>query len=449
MSVPPTDVPPTAPAADAALAEWLAYLEHLHGQRITLGLERVRTVAHRLGAAVRPACPVITVAGTNGKGSTCAMLEAIYRAAGYRTALYTSPHLVHFEERAHIDGQPMASANLVPSFAAVEAARTAGDPVVLSYFEFTTLALVHAMLAQRPDVLILEVGMGGRLDAVNVWDADCAVITSVDLDHMEYLGPDREAIGYEKAGILRTGRPAVVSDPEPPRSVLERAREIDADLWLAGRDFRHSGDRQQWAWQGRARRYAGLAYPALRGVNQLTNASGVLAVLEAMHPRLPVTAQAVRQGLATVEWPGRFQIVPGEPVLVLDVAHNPHAAAALAENLDAMGFYPQTQAVFGAMADKDVRPMLERLDPLIDVWHFCDLPTARAARGDALHALWQSVTRRRDATAVVHGGPAAALKAALVQADPAGRIVVFGSFYTVGGVLQEGMPRLAARHLQG
>ncbi|MDM7455894.1 MAG: cyanophycin synthetase, partial [Tepidimonas sp.] len=193
----------------------------------------------------------------------------------------------------------------------------------------------------------------------------------------------------------------------------------------------------------------GLAYPALRGVNQLVNAAGALAVLEALHPRLPVAAQAVRQGLATVEWVGRFQIVPGQPVLVLDVAHNPHAAAALAENLDAMGYYPQTQAVFGAMADKDVRPMLERLDALIDTWHFCDLPTARAARAADLHGLWQAATRRRDAAAAVHADPAAALGAAIAAADPADRIVVFGSFYTVGGVLQQGLPRLGAKHLQG
>ncbi|MDM7457425.1 MAG: Mur ligase family protein, partial [Tepidimonas sp.] len=252
MVIPPESAL-SPPDASASLADWLTHLERLHGQRITLGLERVQTVARRLGDAVQPCCPVITVAGTNGKGSTCAMLEAIYRQAGYRTGLYTSPHLVHFEERARLDGVPMAASDLVPSFAAVEAARTAGEPVALSYFEFTTLALVHALLARRPDVLILEVGMGGRLDAVNLWDADCAVITSVDLDHMAYLGPDREAIGYEKAGIVRTGRPVVVSDPVPPRSVIDRAVEVGADVWLAGRDLRHSGDRQQWNWQGRRR----------------------------------------------------------------------------------------------------------------------------------------------------------------------------------------------------
>ncbi|MCX7814563.1 MAG: bifunctional tetrahydrofolate synthase/dihydrofolate synthase [Tepidimonas ignava] len=447
--IPPTMTAPIdPPTADASLADWLAHLERLHGQRITLGLERVQAVAQALGAAVRPRCPVVTVAGTNGKGSTCAMLEAIARAAGYRTALYTSPHLVHFEERARWQGEPLASERLTPSFAAVEAARRQAGDVPLSYFEFTTLACVHALLACQPDVLIMEVGMGGRLDAVNVWDADCAIITSIDLDHMEYLGPDREAIGYEKAGILRTGRPAIVSDPLPPRSVVARATEIDADLWLVGRDFRHSGDRQQWHWQGRTRRYAGLAYPALRGANQLLNASGVLAALEALHPRLPVPAQAVRQGLASVQWPGRFQVVPGEPLLVLDVAHNPHAVAALAHNLDDQGYYPQTLAVFGAMADKDVAPMLARMDALVDGWFFCDLPTPRAARAETLRAQWLGLTQRGDGLAEAHADPAAALQAALARADPAGRIVVFGSFYTVGGVLQHGLPRLGAKHLQ-
>ncbi|MDW8335661.1 MAG: bifunctional tetrahydrofolate synthase/dihydrofolate synthase [Tepidimonas sp.] len=441
--------PLAPPDAAAPLAHWLDHLDRLHGQRITLGLERVRAVAQAMGPAVQPACPVVTVAGTNGKGSTCAMLEAVYRAAGYRTALYTSPHLVRFEERARLNGQPLAEAQLVPSFAAVETARQAAGDGALSYFEFTTLACVHALLAQRPDVLILEVGMGGRLDAVNVWDADVAIVTSVDLDHMEYLGPDREAIGLEKAGIWRPGRPAIVSDPMPPRSVVARALEIGADLWLAGRDFRHDGDRQQWQWQGRTRRYAGLAYPALRGANQLINAAGVLAALEALQARLPVTAQAVRQGLATVEWPGRFQVVPGQPVLVLDVAHNPHAAAALAANLDAMGFYPQTQAVFGAMADKAIEPMLRHLAPLVDRWYFCDLPTPRAAKAADLLQGWQRLGGCGERQAAqTHAGPAEALAAALAEADPAGRIVVFGSFYTVGGVLQHGLPRLGAQHLQ-
>jgi dihydrofolate synthase/folylpolyglutamate synthase len=297
------------------------------------------------------------------------------------------------------------------------------------------------------DAVILEVGLGGRLDAVNIIDTDCAIITSIDLDHMELLGPDRESIGREKAGIMRTGRPVIVSDPVPPQSVLDRALEIGADLWQVGTDFNVSGDKQQWGWAGRGRRYSGLAYPALRGANQLVNASGVLAALSAMRERLPVTAQAVRNGLAFVELPGRFQIIPGQPSLVLDVAHNPHSVAALAANLDAMGFFPTTHAIFGAMADKDLAPMLAKVGPMIDCWYFTDLPSPRAASGASLQAQWQAQNTRKDASATTHADPMQALDAAIAAADPADRIVVFGSFYTVGGVLQQGTPRLQAKHL--
>jgi dihydrofolate synthase/folylpolyglutamate synthase len=389
-------------------------------------------------------CPVITVAGTNGKGSTCAMLEAIALQAGYRTGVYTSPHLVHFEERCRIRGECVTAQALLPHFERVEAAR---QNVSLTYFEFTSLAIMSLMAASGLDVAVLEVGLGGRLDAVNIVDADCAVITSIALDHMDYLGPDRESIGREKAGILRTGKPAVVSDPVPPQSVLDRAVEIGADLWTLGRDFNFSGDKQQWAWAGRGRRYAGLAYPALRGANQLINASGVLAAFEALRSRLPVTAQAVRNGLAMVELPGRFQIVPGQPALVLDVAHNPHAVAALAANLDAMGFYPTTHGVFGAMADKDLAAMLAKIGPLIDRWYFTDLPTGRADKAAALLARWRAQETRRDVAASTHADPMEALRCAVAAADPADRIVVFGSFYTVGGVLKDGLPRLQAKHI--
>jgi len=441
------------PALPQTLADWLAHCERLHPSTIELGLDRVRTVAQRLngGQGLRLDCPVLVVAGTNGKGSTCAMLEAIYQQAGYRTGLYTSPHLVHFQERCRIRAEPVAPDTLLPAFAEVEQARRGrdGEPEVsLSYFEFTTLAIVLTLARAGLDVIILEVGLGGRLDAVNLFDADCAIITSIDLDHMEYLGTDRETIGFEKAGIMRTGRPVVVSDPVPPQSVLDRALEVGADLWRLGRDFHFAGDKQQWGWTGRARRYSGLAYPALRGANQIVNAAGVLAALEALHPRLPVTAQAVRAGLALVELPGRFQIVPGQPTLVLDVAHNPHSVAALAENLDAMGFYPTTHAVFGAMADKDLRPMFERVHPLVDRWYFADLPTSRAASAQDLATIWQSSAPPGKSGFSLHASPEQALAAAVAVADPADRIVVFGSFFTVGGVLQGGVPRLAAKHLQ-
>ena len=421
------------------LDDWLAHCEQLHPKTIDMGLDRVRAVAERMG--LRFDCPVFTVAGTNGKGSTCAMLEAILTQAGFRTGLFTSPHLVRFEERCRIRGQNVDASDLVAAFARVESARA---EISLTYFEFTTLAILDTLARAGLDAVILEVGLGGRLDAVNIIDTDCAIITSIDIDHAELLGDTREKIGFEKAGILRTGRPAIVSDPVPPQSVIDRATEIGADLWLLGRDFNYSGDKQQWAWAGRGRRYAGLAYPALRGANQLINASGVLAALTAMRQQLPVTAQAVRNGLALVDLPGRFQVVPGQPALVLDVAHNPHSVAALALNLDAMGFYPTTHAVFGAMADKDLAPMLQRMDPLVDRWYFADLPTPRAASGAALQTAWQAVTKRTDAVSAVFSTPLDALHAAAAKAQAADRIVVFGSFYTVGGVLEHGTPRLQA-----
>ncbi len=424
------------------LQEWLDWCEQLHPVAIDMGLDRVKTVADRM--ALRFDCPVITVAGTNGKGSTCAMLEAVLLQAGYRTGVYTSPHLVNFQERCRLHGESATPDALAESFAAVETVR--GD-VSLTYFEFSTLAILHLMARANLDVAILEVGLGGRLDAVNIIDADCSVITSIDIDHAAILGHDRESIGREKAGIMRAGQPVIVSDPVPPQSVLDHASTVGAELWLFGRDFNFSGDKQQWAWAGRDRRYSGMAYPSLRGANQLINASGVLAALNALRQRIPVTAQAVRNGLAMVELPGRFQIVPGQPVLVLDVAHNPHSVAALSANLDAMGFYPATHAVLGAMADKDLMPMLQKLNPVVDKWYFTDLPLARAAKAADLQQTWQAQNKRADTASSVHTDPMLALQAAIEAANPADRIVVFGSFYTVGGVLKDGIPRLQAKHL--
>ena len=424
------------------LQEWLDWCEQLHPVAIDMGLDRVKTVAERMD--LRFECPVITVAGTNGKGSTCAMLEAVLLQAGYRTGVYTSPHLVHFEERCRLHGESASAEAFAQAFAAVEAVR--GD-VSLTYFEFSTLAILHLMASANLDVAILEVGMGGRLDAVNIIDADCAVITSIDIDHTAILGKDRESIGFEKAGIMRAARPVIVSDPVPPQSVVDHAAAVGADLWLFGRDFNFSGDKQQWAWAGRDRRYSGMAYPALRGANQLINASGVLAALDALRQRIPVTAQAVRNGLAMVELPGRFQIVPGQPVLVMDVAHNPHSVAALAANLDAMGFYPTTHAVLGVMADKDLLPMRQKVNPMVDKWYFTDLPLPRAAKAADLQQAWQAQNTRTDTASSVHAEPMLALQAAIDAADPADRIVVFGSFYTVGGVLKDGIPRLQAKHL--
>jgi dihydrofolate synthase/folylpolyglutamate synthase len=289
----------------------------------------------------------------------------------------------------------------------------------------------------RLDVLILEVGLGGRLDAVNLIDADCSIVTSIDIDHVEYLGPTREHIGFEKAHIYRSGRPAICADPLPPASLLEHAKAIGADLWLFGRDFNYAGDRQQWSYGGRRTRRNSLAYPALRGANQLLNASAALAALEALADRLPVTQQAVRQGLALVELPGRFQVLAGRPTVILDVAHNPHAAAHLASNLDNMGFFPETWAVFGVMRDKDCAGIVNALRERVDHWLLVDLPGARAA--SAAHLVKQlaelgihpSEERRVEA----HCTPRTALERARNAANENDRIVVFGSFLTVADIL--------------
>jgi len=423
------------------LEDWLAHCERLHPKTIDMTLDRVNAVRDRLGLKFE--APVIMVAGTNGKGSTCAMLESIALRAGYRVGLYIKPHLVHFQERCRVGGEPVAADSLLEHFAAVEAAR---GELTLTYFEFTTLAIMRRLAAEPLDLVILEVGLGGRLDAVNCIDADCAVITSIDLDHTEYLGPDRESVGREKAHIMRPGRAVVCSDPVPPASIAAHALSIGADLRQLGRDFTYGGDRQQWQWSGRSRRFSGLAYPALRGVNQLLNAAGVLAAFEAIYERLPISAQAVRTGLAMVELPGRFQVVPGQPALVLDVAHNPHAVAALAQNLDQMGFYPRTHAVFGAMADKDLSEIFRKVSHLVDSWHFCNLAIPRAAKAQDLQQQFVAGGFKTPPglTLHTHASPLEALSAAAAAADPADRILVFGSFYTVGGVLEKGIPRLGS-----
>ncbi len=424
------------------LVDWLAHCERLHPSSIELTLDRTATVKARLGIAFT--APVVVVAGTNGKGSTCAMMESIALAAGYRVGLYSKPHLVHFEERCRVGGRSVDAASLVPHFEAVEDAR--GD-ISLTYFEFTLLAIARLLAATPLDLVILEVGLGGRFDAVNAFDGDCAVVTSIDVDHAEFLGPDRESIGREKAGVFRAGRPAILSDPMPPRSVLDEAARIGADLRRAGVDFHHSGDRQQWQWTGRTTRFSGLGYPALRGANQLLNASGALAAFEALRAVLPISAQAVRTGLATVELPGRFQVIAGQPTMVLDVAHNPHAVAALAQNLDQMGYFPRTHAVFGAMRDKDIDAMLRLMLPLVDAWHFTSLPSPRAASADELAAHLAAVRGAGgEASVDRHAEPSVALAAAWGAADPADRIVVFGSFFTVGGVMAHGLPDRTGRH---
>jgi dihydrofolate synthase/folylpolyglutamate synthase len=377
-------------------------------------------------------CTVITVGGTNGKGSTCAFLESILLAAGYRVACHTSPHLLRFHERARIQGREATDAELLQSFNRVEQARCRIENApTLTYFEFTTLAIMDLFANAGIDVAILEVGMGGRLDAVNIVDADCAIVTSIDLDHMAYLGNTREAIAFEKAGIFRTNASAICADPVPPQSLIDHAKAIGADLWLMGKDYSFEGDQQQWGWSGRGKRFSGLAYPALRGANQLLNASAVIAALMALHDRLPVSAQDIRNGFALVELPGRFQVLAGKPTIVMDVAHNPHAAATLAQSLDKMGYHPYTFAIFGAMADKDIDGVLKPMMDLVDYWYCTDLPIARAAKASDLAK--QIQLRGKEAEVFAQAG--AAYQMALDKAGEGDRIIVFGSFYTVAGVM--------------
>jgi len=417
-------------ALPGGLGDWLAHLENLHprGQAgIELGLERVGAVRDRLAQTVF--CPVITVGGTNGKGSTCAMLERILRSAGYRTGLYTSPHLLHYAERIRLDGRPVTEEVLCEAFARVEAAR---NQTALTYFEFGTLAAWEVFAAAGVEVVILEVGLGGRLDATNLYDADVAVVTTVDLDHQEFLGETREMIGREKAAICRSGRPLIWGDAAPPSSVAEVCRLAGADIWQLGRDFGYLRQEGQWLWwRGSQKKLGGLAFPALRGDYQLANASCALAALEALHDRLPVSAQDIRRGLAEVEVAGRCQVIPGRPQIVLDVAHNPQAAHALASSLGGMGFASRTWAVFGIMSDKDVEGVISALRPRIDHWLCCDLP---GQRGAAAAVLAQKVGAGGTA-ADCFTSPAAALAFARKNAGADDRIVAFGSFLTVADVM--------------
>ena len=400
-----------------SLEDWLRHIERQHPKSIALGLERVARVLQQLHLALP--FPVITVGGTNGKGSTCAMLESILRSAGYRTGLYTSPHLLRYNERVRIAGVEAADEALADSFAQVERAR--GD-VPLTYFEFGTLAAFCLLSKDRIDAAILEVGLGGRLDAVNAVDPDCAVLTSVGIDHVDYLGPTREDIGREKAGIFRAGRPAVVAEPDPPEPVLSAA----GNKLFLGKDFGFQAEARQWSYWGPRGKRAGLAWPALRGRIQLRNAAAALCALDSLD--LPIAMQDVRRGLAEVELPARFQVLPGRPQVILDVAHNPQAAKTLAANLAESGFAPETIAVCGMLRDKDIAAVLRELAPRITRWHVASLHTARGASAAQLASHIQGNVHQYDS-------PASAFQAATAIAGDDDKIVVFGSFFTVADVM--------------
>lgn len=416
-----------------SLAGWLTYLESLHPKTIALGLERVAQVGQRLD--LNPDFPVIAVGGTNGKGSVCAMLESILHAAGYRTGCYTSPHLLDYNERVRIAKKQASDAELCAAFEKVERARRgAAVAIPLTYFEFGTLAAMQCFIGRKVEVAILEVGLGGRLDAVNIFDSDCAAVTSVDIDHTDYLGDTREKIAYEKAGIFRAGKVAVFGDQDMLAAIASEARRIGAELWQAGNEFRYLASAQQWDFHGAQGARNALPYPALRGAYQINNAGTALAVLDALRDKLPVSMDAVRRGLTEVALPGRFQVVPGRPALILDVAHNPHAARALARNLAAMPGCNKTLAVFSMLRDKDVAGVARALDGSVDVWLVAGIS---APRGMAAAELALALHDEGVKGAVLAFDTVTdALQHACKEAAENDRIAAFGSFYTVAEVMR-------------
>jgi dihydrofolate synthase / folylpolyglutamate synthase len=413
--------------APTNLEHWLARIERLHPKGVDLGLDRVAAVRDTAGLV--PAFPLIAVAGTNGKGSACALLEAMLTRAGYRAGLYSSPHLLAFNERVRIAGRNADDAALCQAFERVESAR---GQVSLTYFEFATLAALDLFQQASVDVAVLEVGLGGRLDAVNAFNADCALVTTVDLDHLDYLGPDREAIGREKAGIFRAGRPAICADEDPPQSLLDCAREVGAELTLAGRDYGFGDDGNQWHYWSGAGRRAGLPHPALRGRFQLANAAAAIAALEAVRERVPVDMGAIRRGLVEVDLPGRFQVLPGSPAVVLDVAHNPQAARTLAASLAEMPCNGRTLAVFAMLSDKDIAGVAAAVAPMVSQWFIGSLDVPRGAAAETV----RSALGDAAAGAQSFADPAQAYAAARETAAGNDRILVFGSFYTVSAVLR-------------
>ena len=388
----------------------------------------MRRVKDAMGLA--PTFPLLIVGGTNGKGSTCAYLEAILRAAGYKTGLYTSPHLLRYNERVRITGREASDAELVAAFEKIDAAR---GNTSLTYFEFGTLGAMQQFIDAGVDVAILEVGLGGRLDAVNVFDADAAIVTSVDLDHMEYLGDSREQIGFEKAGIYRADRPAICADPVPPASLLEHARRIGTDLRCVERDFSAQREDGQWTYRGPDTTWPELPLPAMAGAFQLRNAAAALAALEAVRTRLPVSVEAMRQGLVAAQVAGRFQRIAHEPEVILDVAHNPEAARALAATLREQPAAGRTLAVVGMLADKDAAGVFAALHDAVDAWWVCTPDSPRALDAATLAA----TLRAHAGTAPISVQPDVntALAAARSAAHEDDRILVFGSFYTVAAVL--------------
>ena len=438
------------------LEQWLAHIEAMHPRGIAgieLGLDRVRAVSEQLGqqAALNAAgTPVFMVAGTNGKGSVVAYLSNILDRAGYRVGTYTSPHLIRFNERIRLNGEQVDDATLISAFEAVEAVRVAAD-ITLTYFEFTTLAAMQVFLAAGVDALVLEVGLGGRLDAVNLYEPDVSIVTGVALDHQDYLGDTREAIALEKIGIARNGKPVVVAEPDLPVSALKALAERHALVYLIGEAFGFEplpGEEGlpsiQWRYWLRqpgapldsVQRRGGLAYPGLRGKIQLRNAAAAMTAIECLQNRLPVSMGAIRRGLLETELPGRFQVIPGPPDLVLDVAHNPEAAKVLALNLGQLPFAHTQHGVVGLMADKDMAGVLAPLVKGISRWYLTPLDNPRSASADEIRAVLLTLGVKGEQIES-YENPQAAYAAARKNATESDRIVAFGSFLTVADILRD------------
>ena len=414
--------------APQSLSDWLAYLERIHPSAIDMGLDRVARVRDRL--ALMPAFPIVAVAGTNGKGSVCAMLESILSGAGYKVGVYTSPHLLRYNERVRVQGQEAADETLAHAFARIEQARS---EVSLTYFEFGTLAAMEIFTREHVDIAVLEVGLGGRLDAVNAFDSNCAVVTSVDFDHMEFLGNSRNSIGAEKAGIFRAGRPAICGEGDAPAGLLRRVEEIGARLHRIGRDFGFNADPDKWQFWSALGKRSALPYPALRGDYQLGNAATALAALEQMRERLPVDMGAIRRGLLDVQLPGRFQVLPGRPMVILDVGHNPHAARALASSLRRLPGGGRTIAVFAMLKDKDIEGVAAAMRDDVDEWLVAGLSGPRGADAERIRQALAAV--RVGVPVAKFDTPVGAYQHAIRSAGQNDKILVFGSFYTVGAVL--------------
>ena len=402
-----------------SLSDWLSYLEQIHPQQIELGLQRVRTVAERMDLTRLPGI-VITVGGTNGKGSTCAMLASILQAAGYSTGVYASPHLLRYNERVKINGCEISDEDLCSAFGEIEQKRA---EISLTFFEFGTLAAFAVFKKYQPDVIILEVGLGGRLDATNIIDADISVITSIDLDHCDWLGDTKEAIAVEKAGIYRSGKPAICGEPNPPQTLYTAVEQINARLYAVGEQFDYQVTGDKWAFQGQHWQLKDLPVPVL----PLQNAATVLATLE--HVPLSISQDAICNGLSQVQLTGRFQTLQHNPTVIIDVAHNPHAARYLAEQLNKQKA-DRILAVVGMLKDKDIEHTLQHVVPYVDIWYLADLSGARAAMAKDLAAVLPSKS-----IYTCHVNVTDAYKAALTEATAHDLIIVFGSFFTVAVVL--------------